>query len=348
MERLRRGSDPGSAIDGPFRIVHRAAGSTTSVTRVRVQTSSGPSDLFVKRYVPPDRQPETIARVQRYFTSECQRSAQACTALAGQPSLRAPTVLASFPDLLVIVSAAEEGVGLDRVLRSALLFGREPAIRRATGALVRVGEWVRRFQAGVPIRNGRTPRDVREYIDVRLRGLGARGHRSFRDADRSALLEVVDRLIASIPPDDFRVVAVHADLCPANILVRHDGISVLDFQMSSDGNRMADLAHLRFHVYKSAARWRGGADIRSRLERALLSGYEAGLNGAHPLFKLMTLQQNVCWLTEIGASMSPRARLLGPLLMRRRVADVVGSATRLLEEGDGAAAVRKVPTGATI
>jgi hypothetical protein len=334
IERL--GDVPGHRVPAgvPVTVLRRETTATTRLIQVRIGGPSGGTRLFVKQFLPPAGRPDEEARIRRYFMSECGRSAQACSVLAGHPALRATRVVASFHDLLAVVSAAEPGVSLERALRHALLFARAGAIRRAIEALARVGEWVRRFQQGVPVRSPAPQMGrefYREYIDVRLRSLVQRGDGCFSEANRAALLGLFDRLARTIDPADFRVVAIHADLCPANVLVRDDGISVIDFADSADGNPMTDLAHLDFHVHQSAARWRVAADLRSRLQRALLCGYDTKLTVADALFRVMAFQQYVCCLTAAAAAVGRRALPLQRLLFNRRVAGLLAATQRLVE-----------------
>ena len=301
---------PWRQFSGPFsRVLH-----------VRIAAASPREDLFVKVFVPETDTPEEIARQRRYFDSECTRSAQANAALAGHSGLRAPRIVAAFEDLLAIVSERETGVSLERLFKRLVLRRSAGALRQTEAALTRVGQWVRGFQDGVPVRNPAFQKDYREYLDVRLRRLVETNGGAFTRAHRQKFLDAFDASAARLAPDDLRLVPIHADLCPSNVLVRDDGITVLDFAMSSDGNRFMDIAQLDLHLRSMCSRWRLGDAVTERLQTALFAGFDPDLRPDLPLFRLMTLQHTVCQLTLCAVPARGPMRLLQERRLRRRIA----------------------------
>jgi Phosphotransferase enzyme family len=320
LERLQRDStaipDPCARLQ-PWR---QFSGPYSRVLQLRVAAPSPHQDLFVKLFVPVKDTPDEIARQKRYFDSERTRAIQANAALANRPGLRAPRIVAAFDDLLAIVSERETGVRLDRLFKRLVLRRSAAALRHTEAALTRVGQWVRGFQDGVPVRNPAYQRDDREYLDVRLRNLTETPGGAFTGAHRQMLLETYDAWAARVTPEDLRLVPIHADLCPSNVLVRDDGITVLDFAMSCDGNQLMDLAQLDLHLRSMCSRWRVADAVTQRLERALLSGFEPNLRSDLPLFRLMLLRHAVCHLMMCAAPRRGPMRLLHERRVRRRVA----------------------------
>lgn len=296
LDRLQLDS---ASLFGPdARIEPRRAFSTrfSRMMRVHVARAARHDDVFVKLFVPTTDAPEDAARQRRYFDAEWTRAMHANAALAATPDLRGPAVVAVFPDLSAIVTAEERGISLDRLFRRLVLRRTEAIVRRAETALTRVGRWLRVFQDGVPVRNPAFSKDYRAYLDIRLCRLVQLRRGSFTEAQRQAFLAVFDANAGRLASDDLRVVPIHADLCPSNIFVDDDGITVLDFAKSSDGNKFMDLAHLDLHVRQMARRWHLGAAVAHRLEAALLTGFDADMRPDIPLFALMLLQHLVCHL----------------------------------------------------
>ena len=244
-------------------------------------------------------------------------------------SLRASRVLVSLPDRLVVVTAAESGVSLEQVFRRLVVSRRGEAVQETAAALARVGRWTRAFQDGVPVRNPAARRDQREYLDVRLRRLVAALNGRFTEAHRRALLERFEAYASRVDGDDRRAVAVHADLCPANILVRPDAVTVLDFGMSADDVRFTDLAHLDSHLQRLGRRWRLPPRIVETLERALLTAYDPSFDTSHPLFRLLLLQHLVCQMTECAEAAAGPWPFLHARLVQHRVSTAMSLAVAL-------------------
>jgi Ser/Thr protein kinase RdoA (MazF antagonist) len=276
--------------------VSELAGQFTRVQRLRVDGGESTFYIFVKLFTPTSTAHDEEARQRRYLAAEYERTLEAALALQQTPSLSVPRVIAYFPDLFALVTREAPGERLDRLLKRFAVIRTAAAKERLCRALGRVGEWVRRFQAGVPVRDPLSRKDYAAYADERLRALVAAGAGGFRERHRTAVRSAVEAHLTLIPADDLAAVAVHADLCPANILVRDDGVTVLDLAMSTDRTRYLDLAHLHFHLSLAARRLRLGSDLARTLQGALLHGYDPHLRADEPLFRLMLTQHVVCHL----------------------------------------------------
>jgi hypothetical protein len=181
----------------------------------------------------------------------------------------------------------------------------------------RVGEWIRTYQAVTAAEGTWAIDERREYLDVRLRRLVAAT--VIPAEEREAVLAVFDGLAAAIGNGDRALTAIHADLCPPNILVAPDGqVTILDFAMAKTGARLHDLSHLYLHLEFQSWRPRPHRGMMAETKRRLLDGYQPGLTPDDPVFRLFLLQHTVCHvalLSEQAAGALQPARLW---LARRR------------------------------
>jgi hypothetical protein len=294
------------------------AGRFSRVLRVRVDLGDRTVTIFLKRYEARSGTPDEELRFRRYVNIEFTRThlaAHCATRSAG-----VPRAIACLPDDFAIATEQAHGVGLHALFRRLAIVRTRAARENAERALAQVGGWLREFQAGVPVINTRV-RDHRHYLDVRLQEL-ARGRRQgFGEAQRAAALASFDAEHARLKPGDLAPVPIHGDLCPSNILVRDNAITVLDLAMSGDGTRCHDLAHLFLHVELAGRHLRLSQSLVNGLTHALLSGFEPSLHSGAPLFRIMLLQHVVCDLAQIsrGVPLSG-AGIVGEWKWRRRLA----------------------------
>jgi aminoglycoside phosphotransferase (APT) family kinase protein len=297
--------------------IRELAGHFSRVLRVRVDLGHRVVTVFVKRYESRTGTPDEEERFRRYVTREHTRMLLA--ARCATPTAGVPRPIACFPDHFAIVTEKAAGVELDWLFKRLALLRTRSAEKTVERALGQVAEWLRNFQAGVPVVKT-TGRDHRRYLDVRLQELAARQRRAFGEAERAEALAFFDTQSASLKPDDLTVVPVHGDLCPPNILVREDGVTVLDLAMSGDGTRYQDLTHLYFHLERAGRRLHFGRRIMGRLKTALLSGFDPALDPRDPLFRIMMLQHVACYLTQTEHRQSVPVSPMSEWRSRRRVA----------------------------
>jgi Ser/Thr protein kinase RdoA (MazF antagonist) len=206
--------------------------------------------------------------------------------------------LACLADHYALVTQEASGVTLARMLRQLCVARTPSCYGTVLCALHRVGPWLREFQAGVPL--GFDVADLRTSLDVRLKRLVSQRRRSFTEASRLVVLDFHDTYAAQLTASDLRVVPLHADLCPSNILVRPDGITVLDLGSTCDGARYCDIAHLYMHLVFADRRFQFGPRLLGQMQRQLLESFEPELTPDAPLFRLMLLQHLACYLARIS------------------------------------------------
>jgi Ser/Thr protein kinase RdoA (MazF antagonist) len=277
--------------------VRMVAGRYSRVLRLRVEAGDRSTWIFVKHYHASTHTPEEAVRFRRYVVREFER-----TTLASRyatPSAGVVRIIACLPDHFALVTEEAEGVRLDRLFRQLALVRTKARTERVQRALTQVARWIRDFQAGVPVVKTRV-RDYRRYIDIRLQEMIARQQAWFGEADRAAVLAFFDAQHARLRSDDLALVPLHGDLCPSNILARDDGVTILDMATSDDGTRYHDLTHLLFHVELAGRRFGFGRTLVQRLTRALLDGFEPGLDSSTPLLRILLLQHAICHLADLS------------------------------------------------
>ena len=294
--------EPVTRLERPFSVL----------LRVRVEAAGRRTHAFLKIFKPRKSTPEELAQLRRFVEREYRATTRLHATVSSRPGLTALRPLALFPDQLAIVTEEVEGRAFDRVLRRALWSAADR--RRALDAAGRIGAWIRTYQEVTDVEGTFSVEDARRYLDVRLRNLESL---VISAGERQRVLEGFDRMAAGVTPE--ALVAIHADLCPANILVGARGdVTILDFAMAKSGTRLHDLTHLFMHLTFLGWRVPVGAEYIRRLQGTLLRGYDRGLGGTEPLFTLMLLQHVVCHIALLAEQRAGSAWGLWRPIVRRR------------------------------
>jgi hypothetical protein len=163
----------------------------------------------------------------------------------------------------------------------------------------RIGAWVRTYQRVIDAGGVLSLDERREYLDVRLRKLIATG--VLAESDRADALRRFDELAPAVAEPSQPLVAIHADLCPSNILVDATGaVTILDFAMAKTGPRFHDVSHLYMHLEFLRWRPRLKSGTVDDAQLALMRGYEDATAMTDPLFVLMLLQHVVCHVAMLA------------------------------------------------
>ena len=259
------------------------------VLRVGVETPDRRLTIYVKRFTPADDTPKAVERQRAYLVTEFARTRQAQLAFAATPGTAVARPIAMFEDALTLVTEEAPGVGLDVLLKRLALRRTRAARDEVTTALTRLGSWIRTFQARVPVEDPSLRKDYRRYLAVRLRDLHRAG--GIGDRERDAALAAFDREAALLGPADLAPVPTHADLCPPNILVAADRVTVIDLAASVDRARHMDVAFVYMHLALAGRRlFLGRTPVRD-LQDAFLHAYDPALDRSSPPFRLMLLLQ---------------------------------------------------------
>jgi hypothetical protein len=273
--------EPVARLDRPF----------SNLLRLRVTAGGREWHAFLKVFKPQRFTPEELAKLRSYAECEFSATKSLYDAIDTRSGLTALRPVALFVEDMAIVTEEVAGTGFDRVLRDAL-WGRQ-TVAPIDVVAERIGAWVRTYQRVIEVEGELSLDERREYLDLRLRKL--MDAEVLTATQRAMVLEYFDQIAAEIGSRPLHLVAIHADLCPTNILVGPDGgVTVLDFAMAKSGTRFHDLAHLYMHL--KFMRWhpRLKPAIVNAAQEALLRGYDPAVSADDPMFRLMLLQHLVC------------------------------------------------------
>jgi Ser/Thr protein kinase RdoA (MazF antagonist) len=295
---------PVAQIEGPF----------SSLLRLRVDAAGRRFHVFLKVFGP--RLSPDATQLRRWVQREHDATARLHLAFVDQPGLSAVRPIAVFPEDLALVTEEAAGVPFDRVLRAGLWGRRIPAPLSAIAA--HIGAWVRAYQRVTECSGTLALDERRDYLGVRLQRLTVAG--ILAERDRARALARFDTLASMVDAPSLPLVGIHADLCPANILVGPDGaVTILDFAMAKKGARFHDVAHLYMHL--EFQRWNPRLLTRSvpQIQAALLEGFDPHRSiDTHPLFQLMLLQHVVCHVALLSELQRGPLRPVQAWRIRRR------------------------------
>ena len=297
--------------------LHEQTGTYSRVVRVRMHLHGSPVHAYVKLYEPRRDSDEEQVRFRRYVVTEFERTRLA--RLCATPSATVPNPIVCLPNELLVITQQAAGVPLHVRIRQVALVRTPANVTALVRDLRRIGEWLRVFQKEVPV-FGQELQDSREYLDIRLRKLVAMGRPAFTARHRQAFLDAYDDSAGQLTAADREPVPIHADLCPSNILVGDDAVTVIDFASSTDGARCGDLAHLLMHLRLASRRFRFGPRLTHRIVRALIDGFDGNLSEDSPALRWAILPQLACHL----AGAAERGRFDAPILGRARFHAAVG------------------------
>lgn len=297
--------EPLSRMDRPF----------SALLRLRVTTRTAVSHAFLKMYKPRPPVPyEPPTDLSQMVQEEYAATLRMYLALDGRPGLAAPRPIAVFPEHHAIITEEVEGTSFDRLLRAeAWQLTPSPMLQAIA---TRIGAWIREYQRVVPAAGQLSLAAQREYLDERLRHITPR---ILSRDERSRALGLFDELGAGITCPNQPLIAIHADLCPGNILITPGGgVSVLDFAMAQSGTRFHDVSHLYMHLDRHRTRPRLGTPFIPSILAALLRAVDDSATDPNPLFRLMLLQHAVCHVTQLAERSGGQLDAALVWLIRRR------------------------------
>jgi hypothetical protein len=246
--------------------------------------------IFIKIF--KAKETGTGVDLQKRVVQDYATTCEVHTFMSQWPALGAVRPVACFEDALTIVTEQVDGETLlDRLQTGAVWFPSEARLATLEAALAGVGRWLRHYQGFRPTGLRHSGPELCDYVDVRLRRLVER--RVVAAGERDDILGHLQRLTALVRPEDWQDVAIHADLAPANVLVSHGRVVLLDFAMATRGTRLHDISRLHMQLDLLRAKPQFRPRVIARLQTALLGGYEPGLTSAHPLFRMLSMLHHV-------------------------------------------------------
>jgi Ser/Thr protein kinase RdoA (MazF antagonist) len=160
--------------------------------------------------------------------------------------------------------------------------------------------------------------DLRDYLDHRLKAIVAARASGFSESDRHRVLRHFDGVAATVPDRDLRETVIHADFCPANVLVDGHNVAVIDFDRAAAGCQYLDVARMFTQLEFLQAKPKFRPEVIKTLQSALLHGFNPGLDPSRALFQLMVLQHTVCQFKKLAQRRGQSAGRAWVWYLRRR------------------------------
>jgi tRNA A-37 threonylcarbamoyl transferase component Bud32 len=278
----------------------------SDVLRIRIKSGTDSQFAFIKIFKLQDKSEAHVERIRNRLLRDFASTRRIYESFGGHANLASVRPIACFPEYFALVTEEIAGVTLDEVIRQKLRFpARADSLRELGETFERLGAWVKTFQAANRTGKQVSLEGVRAYIDERLVKMVGRGRLEFTEADRAGVLRFLDAKFPEIAATELSEVNIHADLNPENVIVNGDRVTLLDFTMAKTGTVHHDLSHMFMYlgIVKRKFIFRG-AEI-DRLQKAMLSGYDAALNPTQPLFQLLLLQHVVCHFASMPENPAP-------------------------------------------
>jgi hypothetical protein len=276
------------------------------IARVEIESGTARRRVIVKfPRLKPGKPDLRVARLEHE-----RATAQTLAAMfKGHSGLGVADVVAFYPEIPALIWAEVDGMTLEEMTRGLAcgLPGRE-GMARLEGAFHRTGRWLRTLQTVTQLHGGTLSLDeMIDYVDLRLckimelaPGLGEPWRASVHAAFKAARLGSAD----------LRLAAVHGDFSLSNVM--YDGrVVAIDFSRFGTGSVYYDVSRLYHQLGLLLHKpWFLPATV-TRLQRALLAGYDPGLHPDQPAFRLFLIQHLLChWqgLLKRSAALSWPAR----------------------------------------
>ena len=283
---------------------------------LRIRATNGGRDRerrFFVKIVKANPDNGGVARMRRRVADDFRATGRIADAMAHHEDLAVVRPVACYVDDLVIVTEEVLGETLREYLDAhARWFPSQLATRDAEQTLSSVGRWLRAFQAVDPVTGPVSLPDLREYVDVRLRRLVERG--VWTAAQRQGVLGHLMALESDVSRDELQEVLVHADLAPGNILVSPGRITVIDLAMVQRGTALHDISRLYLQLDALRAKPQFRPAMVTRLQTALLRGFDPALTAERPLFRFLVMLHRI---NHLGTLSLKRERFPGSLHSRR-------------------------------
>ena len=285
--------------------------------------------VFVKS-LKPKPIPGGLEAMRQRVARDFEATQRAHAALASHPDLGAVRPVACYPELLAIVTEQVTGPTLLDYLDAEISWWPSASsVASARATMARVGRWIRAFQDANAPGSPTSIQGLRDYIDIRLERLVSHAGPRFTADDRVSVLRHIDRLGATVRPEELRQVAAHCDMSLGNVLVSDGRIVVLDFAMTGFETRLNDLTKVFLQIDLLRAKPQYRTRVVRALQVSLLEGFDPCQRTDAPLFRLSMLLHRVNHLTGLYVN---RRSMRAAMYNRRVRGDHHRSLRRELDE----------------
>lgn len=268
--------------------------------RVRADFPGCTQGLVVKvPRVLPRASPEKIEKLRESLRREHDVPRSLNPLLAGfAPDMKAVVPVAFFEDLPALVMEESVGEALSDVVTRARWYPSRRTVADLSERFSAVGRWLRLFQSVTARPAERFSLDaMRQYLEVRLDTLSGLGVPDVGRRWKGTLLRYFDLTAGQVGEDARDVTGVHGDFSLSNVLSTGRETVVLDFSQFEYGSRFYDVTRFHHQVGLLLNKPYFRPSTVQRLRKSFLGGWDQRSDALAPLFRLFTLQHQVChWL----------------------------------------------------
>jgi len=271
--------------------------------------------LYVKIFKPSSTPAANQQKYLERLNVEFETARQLQSGISPSPGFSIVRPVAYFPELLALVTEKSPGEPLAAIIEKSCKRW-HPVIKqqRVFRLCERAGEALAAIQQATRDRTPFDPRELVEYMDVRLQRLANAGETPFTPEHRNQVLHFLKRAVQRVPAAQLGRCGSHCDYGPFNLLAFEDRVTVLDFSMYKIGSIYNDVTYfchrLEGYLHKPIFSTRA---IRG-CQRAFLESYNrASSRTKRPVEEDILFQ--LFWLRHVVNNYSA--------IMRKRV--VIGS-----------------------
>ncbi len=272
----------------------------SSVIEVHITASNHePVDAFIKIYSPIKG--TSSDEINRRVEQDFKISGMLYGKMKDDPELSVVRPLVYLPEFMTIVTEKSPGIQFQELLnKSARYYPSKDARTELEKICFNCGRWLKLFQDITCLHYDgalNTDEMLQDY-ERRTKWLVGSEKIPFDEQQRSKILHYVRSTKEALPPDMLIVSGVHGDFGPGNLLADETNVIVLDFAMYRYGSIYMDLTYFWHQLETLLLKPIFRPSVVTRLQRALLDGYDKSLHEKKPfqtlpLFKIFRIQHLV-------------------------------------------------------
>jgi len=188
--------------------------------------------------------------------------------------------VAYFGDLLCLVTEEASGQILaDLVVRGSKRWHASRAVPENERHCRRAGILLATLQAATPAQQAFDPRELLEYVEVRLQRLVESPAVPFSASDAGVVRQFLENNVVRVPHAQLQQCGCHCDYAPFNLIAEPTRMTVFDFAMFKTGSVYNDVAYFYHRLGGYLHKPTFSAHAIHALQRAFLEGYNQARQG---------------------------------------------------------------------
>lgn len=276
---------------------------SSEIVKCRVRFETAELMVYIKLFLLRKTSKSGVDRIRCRMKGDVEITSLLYARLGGNAAQSVPRIVAYFPEEMVVITEESNGDPLLSVIDNYAGGSPRRKILEKLGTQCHsVGRWLNEFQR-ITATNSRIHEletKVIGYVDLRLRKLSTASN--LTTSNYKAVLDYLERKLATVNQADIYACGVHGDFGPSNILVSSDHVTVLDFAMYNIGLPYTDPSYLyqRLEGFLTKPIFR--LSTIAFLQRAFLDGYQQGFDLKHPLFEVSRVRHMVNRLVDLAST----------------------------------------------